>query len=47
MQTEAELMLDATEHNYTSTANSLQEEYFRAMATIEKGAAGGHYRFDH
>lgn len=39
--------LEVTRRYARLTDRTREEEYFRAMAIIEKGAAGGHYRFDH
>jgi len=39
--------LEVTRRYARLTDKTREEEYFRAMAIIEKGAAGGHYRFDH
>ncbi|MDA8305975.1 MAG: tyrosine-type recombinase/integrase [Deltaproteobacteria bacterium] len=39
--------LEMTRRYARLTDRTREEEYFRAMATIEKGASGGHYRFDH
>ena len=39
--------LEVTRRYARLTDRTREEEYFRAMAVIEKGAAGGHYRFDH
>ncbi|MGA2225953.1 MAG: tyrosine-type recombinase/integrase [Syntrophobacteraceae bacterium] len=39
--------LEVTRRYARLTDKTREEEYFRAMTTIEKGAAGGHYRFDH
>ncbi len=39
--------LEVTRRYARLTDKTREEEYFRAMAVIEKGAAGGHYRFDH
>jgi integrase/recombinase XerD len=38
--------LEVTRRYARLTDKTREEEYFRAMALIEKGAAGGHYRFD-
>jgi len=38
--------LEVTRRYARLTDRTREEEYFRAMALIEKGAAGGHYRFD-
>jgi len=39
--------LEVTRRYARLTDRTREEEYFRAMAIIEKGAVGGHYRFDH
>ncbi len=39
--------LEVTRRYARLTDRTREEEYFRAMAIIEKGASGGHYRFDH
>ncbi len=39
--------LEVTRRYARLTDKTREEEYFRAMTIIEKGAAGGHYRFDH
>lgn len=39
--------LEVTRRYARLTDKTREEEYFRAMAVIEKGVAGGHYRFDH
>jgi integrase/recombinase XerD len=39
--------LEVTRRYARLTDKTREEEYFRAMAVIEKGATGGHYRFDH
>jgi len=39
--------LEVTRRYARLTDRTREDEYFRAMAIIEKGAAGGHYRFDH
>jgi integrase/recombinase XerD len=39
--------LEVTRRYARLTDRTREEEYFRAMAIIEKGAAGGHYRFNH
>jgi integrase/recombinase XerD len=39
--------LEVTRRYARLTDKTREEEYFRAMAIIEKGSAGGHYRFDH
>jgi integrase/recombinase XerD len=39
--------LEVTRRYARLTDKTREEEYFRAMAIIEKGAAGGHYRFDY
>ncbi len=39
--------LEVTRRYARLTDKTREGEYFRAMAIIEKGAAGGHYRFDH
>ena len=39
--------LEVTRRYAKLTDRTREDEYFRAMAVIEKGAAGGHYRFDH
>jgi len=39
--------MEVTRRYARLTDKTREEEYFRAMAIIEKGAAGGHYRFDH
>jgi integrase/recombinase XerD len=39
--------LEVTRRYARLTDRTREEEYFRAMEIIEKGAAGGHYRFDH
>ncbi len=39
--------LEVTRRYARLTDKTREEEYFRAMTIIEKGVAGGHYRFDH
>jgi integrase/recombinase XerD len=39
--------LEVTRRYARLTDRTREEEYFRAMAIIEKGVSGGHYRFDH
>jgi site-specific recombinase XerD len=39
--------LEVTRRYARLTDKTREEEYFRAMVIIEKGASGGHYRFDH
>jgi integrase/recombinase XerD len=39
--------LEVTRRYARLTDKTREDEYFRAMTIIEKGAAGGHYRFDH
>jgi integrase/recombinase XerD len=39
--------LEVTRRYARLTDKTREEEYFRAMAIIERGAPGGHYRFDH
>ena len=39
--------LEVTRRYARLTDKTREQEYFRAMAIIEKGACGGHYRFDH
>ncbi len=39
--------LEVTRRYARLTDRTREEEYFRAMAIIEKGGSGGHYRFDH
>jgi len=39
--------LEVTRRYARLTDKTREEKYFRAMTIIEKGAAGGHYRFDH
>ncbi len=39
--------LEVTRRYARLTDRTREEEYFRAMAIIEKGVTGGHYRFDH
>jgi hypothetical protein len=39
--------LEVTRRYARLTDKTREEEYFRAMAVIEKGVTGEHYRFDH
>ncbi len=39
--------LEVTRRYARLTDRTREDEYFRAMAIIEKGVTGGHYRFDH